>query len=109
MTLDRMPSSPVATARTVGSCTAASPAPLPAVITCISTTATARRAGHAVRLVEAICDDLAGRGFAAVEAYTEASAHPDATSAATPGFWCRCGFDLAVDDDRYPVVRRELS
>jgi GNAT superfamily N-acetyltransferase len=84
-------------------------APLPAVITCISTTADARGAGHAVRLVEAVCDDLARRGFAAVEAYPEANARPDATSAAAPGFWVRCGFELAVDDARYPVVRRELT
>jgi len=84
-------------------------APLPAVITCISTTAHARGSGHAVRLVAAICDDLAGRGFAAVEAYPEANARPDATSAAAPGFWLRCGFALAVDDARFPVVRRELT
>ena len=38
-------------------------------------------------LVEAVCDDLAGRGFAAVEAYPEVGARPDATSAADPAFW----------------------
>src|SRR5262245_38372965 len=32
--------------------------PLPAVITCIATTEDARRQGHALRLVEATCDDL---------------------------------------------------
>ncbi len=83
-------------------------APLPAVITCIATTAEARGAGHARRLVEAVCDDLAGRGFAAVEAYPEVGARPDATSGATPAFWLTAGFGLAVDDERYPVVRREL-
>jgi ribosomal protein S18 acetylase RimI-like enzyme len=83
-------------------------APLPAVITCIATTAEARRGGHALTLVEAVCDDLAGRGFAAVEAYPEARAKEDATPAARPEFWIRAGFRLAVDDDRYPVVRREL-
>ena len=35
-------------------------APLPAVITCIATTAEARGAGLARALVEAVCDDLAG-------------------------------------------------
>jgi GNAT superfamily N-acetyltransferase len=85
------------------------PAPLPAVITCIATTPEARRAGHALLLVEAVCDDLAGRGFSAVEAYPEAGARLDATSAATVDFWGRAGFDLAVDDDRFPVVRRELA
>jgi GNAT superfamily N-acetyltransferase len=84
-------------------------APLPAVITCIATTAAARRQGHAHRLVEAVCDDLAGRGFAAIEAYPERAAREDATSAATPEFWLVAGFDLAVDDDRFPVVRRELG
>jgi hypothetical protein len=83
-------------------------APLPAVITCIATTAQARRSGFALRLVEEVCRDLAGRGFAAVEAYPEARAPQDATPAATPRFWLRAGFSLAVDDDRYPVVRREL-
>ncbi len=82
--------------------------PLPAVITCIATTTEVRHRGLALELVEAVCDDLASRGFAAVEAYPEANARPDATSAATPGFWERCGFTLAVDDARYPVVRREL-
>jgi hypothetical protein len=84
-------------------------APLPAVITCIASTAEARHGGHARRLVGAVCDDLAGRGFAAVEAYPERGARPDATSAATPEFWLTVGFEVAVDDERFPVVRRELG
>lgn len=84
-------------------------APLPAVITCIATTAEARGAGHATRLIEAVCDDLALRGFAAVEAFPERRTRPDATSAATPEFWLSAGFSLAVDDERYPVVRRDLG
>jgi hypothetical protein len=83
--------------------------PLPAVITCIATTAEARGSGHAAALVRAVCDDLAGRGFAAVEAYPERGAAPDATSAATPDFWVAAGFTVAVDDERFPVVRRELG
>jgi hypothetical protein len=83
-------------------------APLPAVITCIATTAEARRRGHAATLVEAVCDDLAGRGFAAVEAYPELGVPEDATSAAVPAFWERVGFRVVVDDERFPVVRREL-
>lgn len=82
--------------------------PLPAVVTCIATTAEARGAGHAAALVEAVCGDLAGRGFSAVEAYPEVHADPNATPAAHPDFWLRIGFRLAVDDDRFPVVRREL-
>ena len=84
-------------------------APLPAVITCIATTAAARGAGHAAALVGAVCDDLAGRGFAAVEAYPERDARPDATSAAAPDFWVAAGFAVVVDDERFPVVRRELA
>jgi ribosomal protein S18 acetylase RimI-like enzyme len=84
-------------------------APLPAVITCIATTESARRQGHARRLVAAVCDDLAGRGFAAVEAYPERATRPDATSAATPEFWVGAGFSIAVEDERFPVVRRELG
>ena len=30
------------------------------------------------------------------------------TSAATPAFWVRAGFQVVVDDERFPVVRREL-
>ena len=82
--------------------------PLPAVITCIATTTGSRRRGHALRLVEAVCDDLGGRGFAAVEAYPEVHAREDGTPAARPQFWLRAGFVLAVDDERYPVLRREL-
>jgi GNAT superfamily N-acetyltransferase len=82
--------------------------PLPAVITCIATTAEARRHGYAKRLILSVVDDLAGRGFSAVEAYPEPGVKPDATSAATPEFWIGCGFDVAVADERFPVVRREL-
>jgi hypothetical protein len=82
--------------------------PLPAVITCIATTAEGRAQGHAKTLVLDVVDDLASRGFSAVEAYPEPEARPDATSAANPAFWSSCGFDLAIDDPRFPVVRREL-
>jgi GNAT superfamily N-acetyltransferase len=83
--------------------------PLPAVITCIATTRDARRRGHARALVAAVCEDLAGRGFSAVEAYPAMGEPADATSAANVEFWQRCGFDLAVPDERFPVVRRELG
>ncbi len=60
-------------------------------------------------LVEAVCDDLAGRGFSAVETYPEVGARADATSAAQPAFWERLGFAVAAADDRFPVMRRELG
>ncbi len=86
-------------------------APLPAVITCISTTASARGEGLARHLVQAVCDDLAERGFTAVEAYPEptGSVRPDATSAASPPFWEAAGFARVVDDPRFPVMRLELA
>ena len=83
-------------------------APLPAVITCIASTADARRQGHARRLAEAVCADLAGRGFAAVEAYPDLTLGEDAQSGASPEFWHGLGFVTAVDDERFPVMRREL-
>ena len=83
--------------------------PLPAVITCIATTAAARGHGHAAILVEAVCDDLARRGFSAVETYPEVGASPNATSAAQPAFWAKLGFVVAAADDRFPVLRRELA
>lgn len=83
--------------------------PLPAVITCIATTAEARGRGYAAYLVRGVCDDLAARGFAAVEAYPDRTQAADATSAATPAFWQACGFHIAADDPRFPVLRRELA
>lgn len=84
-------------------------APLPAVITCIATTTAGRDRGLAALLVEAVCDDLAARGFSAVETYPEVGAREDATSAATPGFWEHLGFTVAAPDERFPVMRRELG
>jgi ribosomal protein S18 acetylase RimI-like enzyme len=83
--------------------------PLPAVITCIATTAEARGVGLARTLVERVCDDLGRRGFAAVEAYPEVGVRTDSTSAATPGFWESVGFVVAAADARFPVLRRELT
>jgi ribosomal protein S18 acetylase RimI-like enzyme len=83
--------------------------PLPAVITCVATAAWARGRGLARVLVEDVVDDLARRGFAAVETYPDLTLSSDQASAATPGFWEACGFTLAAPDERYPVMRRELG
>jgi GNAT superfamily N-acetyltransferase len=83
--------------------------PLPAVISCIATTAAARRRGLAAMLVEVVCDDLSARGFAAIETYPEVGARPNATSAADPAFWEALGFAVAAADERFPVMRRELG
>ena len=83
-------------------------APLPAVITCIASTAEARHKGYARDLADAVCQDLAARGFAAVEAYPDLTRPDDETSGARPEFWLSLGFKMAVDDERFPVMRREL-
>ena len=69
--------------RTRDLCPALPESPLPAVISCIATTSAGRGAGLARALVAAVCDDLAERGFTAVETYPEIGVPPDATSAAT--------------------------
>ncbi len=84
-------------------------APLPAVITCVATVAEARGRGYGSALVRGICEELATRGFAAVEAYPEVGRPADETSAATLAFWIACGFHVAAPDDRFPVLRRELA
>lgn len=84
-------------------------APLPAVVTCIATTPEARRQGHARALIANVCADLAQRGFAAVESYPDLTRPEDETSAGRPILWHECGFVTAVDDPRFPVMRRELS
>ncbi len=84
-------------------------APLPAVITCIASTAEAGHLGLARLLVEAICDDLEQRGFTAVETYPEVGPERNATSAASPAFWETVGFARAIDDAHFPVMRREFE
>jgi GNAT superfamily N-acetyltransferase len=84
-------------------------APPPAIITCIATTADARGHGLARLLVDDVCADLAGRGFAVVEAYPERGTALDRTSGGTVELWLSAGFELAVDDERFPVVRRILA
>jgi len=84
-------------------------APLPAVITCVATVEWARGRGYAQALVAEVARDLGERGFAAIEAYPDLTLAPDEASAASPAFWQACGFVLAVPDERYPVMRRELD
>ncbi len=84
-------------------------APLPAVITCVATTGAARGLGFGARLIAAVVDDLAIRGFAAVEAYPDLTLSEDEASTAHPRFWERCGFHMAIADERFPVMRTELS
>jgi len=66
------------------------------------------RVVRAPRGSELSCRDLAERGFAAVEAYPDLTLPENESSGARPGFWHELGFATAVDDERYPVMRREL-
>jgi hypothetical protein len=84
-------------------------APLPAVITCIASSADARGQGLSRTLVLAVCDDLSTRGFAAVETFPDLTLGLLEASAAVPAFWQACGFHVAMPDDRFPVMRRELA
>ena len=49
------------------------------------------------------------RGFSAIEAYPDLTLPADEASAASPPFWVTCGFEVAADDDRFPVMRRGSS
>ncbi len=51
---------------------------------------------------------LRSRGFSAVESYPDLTRPETETSGARPEFWHKLGFDTAVDDERFPVMRREL-
>ena len=82
--------------------------PLPAVITCVATAVAARGVGLGAELVRAVTSDLASRGFAAAEAYPDLTLALDEASTAHPRFWERCGFSMAIADERYPVMRIEL-
>ena len=83
--------------------------PLPAVITCIAVITEATSRGISERLIDAVCTDLSARGFSAVEAYPDLTLQQYEASAAYPAFWISCDFDMAIDDERYPVMRRPLS
>lgn len=83
--------------------------PLPAVISCVATTAAARGRGLGHRLVDVVSTDLAARGFAAIEAYPDLTLAPNEASTASPGFWERSGFSVVAEDERYPVMRIELE
>ena len=85
-------------------------APLPAVITCIATTAEARGAGLARALIAAVCDDLTARGFTAVETYPEIGARPGRDERRdTRVLGIGRLRSTAIADERFPVMRRDLA
>jgi hypothetical protein len=82
--------------------------PLPAVITCIATTATARREGHALRLVAVTCDDLAGPRLHRSRGVIRRSGAARCDERRDTCVLERAGFVMAAADERFPVMRREL-
>ena len=85
--------------------------PPPYVVTCLQVRpeAGAEREEIAGRLLRAACEELDRRGVVAVEAYPERVADAWIPSPGPAEVYQAGGFSLAVDDERYPVYRIELS
>ena len=84
--------------------------PAPWVITCLQLVETDEdRDSAAAALLEAVCEELDRRGIVAVEAYPEGLADPWIPSAGPETIYAAGGFERVAGDDRYPVMRCELS
>jgi hypothetical protein len=83
--------------------------PTPWVITCLQVLDEGDRYAAAVALIEAVCDELDRRGITSVEAYPEGVADPWLPSPGPRSGYEASGFSRAAGDDRYPVMRRELT
>ncbi|HYM52875.1 MAG TPA: hypothetical protein VEW45_05240 [Candidatus Dormibacteraeota bacterium] len=81
----------------------------PWVITCLQVAAeVSDRDEVASALLGAVCDELDRRGITAVEAYPDTVDDPWLPPAGPESVYRAAGFERIVDDDRYPVERREL-
>jgi hypothetical protein len=85
--------------------------PAPWVITCLQvvTASDVERDAFADALLSGVCAELDRRGIIAVEAYPEVVAEAWLPSPGPLAVYQRGGFERVAGDDRYPVVRRELS
>lgn len=84
--------------------------PAPWVITCLQVVADAAdRSGAGTALLEALCTNLDRRGITAIEAYPEPGPDPWSASPGPETIYVAAGFERLAGDDRYPVLRRELS
>lgn len=87
--------------------------PAPWVVTCLQVVPSAAGAGERERigidLLAAVCDELDRRGITAVEAYPEVVADAWLPSPGPTSMYEAAGFERAAGDERYPVLRRELS
>jgi len=84
--------------------------PAPWVITCLQVPP--REAAHEEiggRLLEMVCEELDRRGITAVEAYPEEVADAWIPSTGPAAVYAAHGFERAAGDERYPVMRRELT
>jgi hypothetical protein len=87
--------------------------PAPWVVTCLQIDAAATdgetRTIDGVALLQAVCDELDGRGIIAVEAYPEGVANEWLPSPGPASVYEEAGFERVAGDERFPVYRRELS
>ncbi len=84
--------------------------PAPWIITCMQVPASeAAREATAGSLIEMVCRELDQRGITAVEAYPEGVGDAWLPSAGPAAIYLDHGFVQAAGDDRYPVMRRELT
>jgi len=84
--------------------------PAPWVITCLQISAGgAERSNIGTAMLEAVCEELDGRGITAVEAYPEGVADAWLPSPGPASVYEEAGFERVAGEDRFPVYRRELT
>src|SRR5437870_13264975 len=84
--------------------------PAPWVVTCLQVVSDAEdRDSVAIGPLNAVCEDLDRRGITAVEAYPEGVAGDWAPSPGPGAMYAGAGFERVAGDERYPVMRRDLS
>jgi hypothetical protein len=84
--------------------------PAPWVVTCLQVPASEPdRVATAGSLLEMVCDELDRRGITAVEAYPEGIGDAWLPPAGPPSVYLEHGFSRAAGDERFPVMRRELT
>ena len=84
--------------------------PAPWVVTCLQVVeSTPDRDEAADALLDAVCRELDRRGIIAVEAYPEGVADAWLPSPGPASVYERGGFVRVAGEDRFPVMRRELS
>ncbi|MGQ0606994.1 MAG: hypothetical protein ACT4OQ_00820 [Chloroflexota bacterium] len=84
--------------------------PAPWVITCLQVSGEVDdRSTIGIELLEAVCNELDGRGITAVEAYPERVDDAWRPSPGPATVYEASAFERAAGDERFPVYRRELT